>query len=444
MSDIAIKAENLSKRYRVGQYVGYRTLRESLINAFSAPFRRFHSAAAAPGSESRNSDSEYIWAIKDVSFQVKQGEAIGIIGRNGAGKTTLLKVLCRITEPTEGYAEIYGQVGSLLEVGTGFHPELTGRENIYLNGAVLGMKKKEIDRRFDDMVEFAEVQKFIDTPLKRYSTGMQVRLAFSVAAHLEPEVLLVDEVLAVGDYNFQKKCLSRMRDVAGGGRTVLFVSHNMASIINLCSRAILLDSGKIVMDGPSSDVVEHYIASTGEASGEVIWPDPAQAPGNDVVRLHAVRIFQDGVNGPTADVDISKEVIIQISYWNLQEGACLYSVIWLRDKLGVNVLSSSNITSISLTDDPWYGHPHPRGLFQSVCRLPGNFLNEGMYSVTAAMGKVPMQTQMIEEDVVSFDVHDTGEMRKEYYGGWIGVVRPRLAWHTECIGSIVGETEHAD
>ena len=433
MSDIAIRVEKLGKLYRVGQFVGYKTLREGLVNAFSAPFHRLRSAATGPRSEPQNSDSEYIWALKDVSFEVKQGEVVGFIGRNGAGKTTLLKILCRITEPTEGYAEIHGRAGALLEVGTGFHPELTGRENIYLNGAVLGMKKKEIDRKFDEIVEFAEVKKFIDTPLKRYSTGMQVRLAFSVAAHLEPEVLLVDEVLAVGDYEFQKKCLGRMHDVARGGRTVLFVSHNMASIINLCPRAILLDSGKVVMDGGSSDVVQHYIATARGVSGEVVWPDPAQAPGNDVVRLHAVRIFQGGIDGPTADVDISKEVVIQISYWNLQEGALLYRAIHLKDQMDTWVFSSSNLKSISLTEDPWAGRPQPTGLFQSTCRIPGNFLNEGLYSVTAIVGKGVSDTQVLEDRAVSFHVYDTGEMRKEFHGGWGGVLRPRLAWNTEYI-----------
>ncbi|MFC1943170.1 ABC transporter ATP-binding protein [Chloroflexota bacterium] len=217
MSDVAVRVENLSKLYRLGQFVGYQSLRENLANAFTAPFRRLRPTATDTVAESRNPETEYIWALKDISFEVKQGEVVGIIGRNGAGKTTLLKVLTRITEPTEGYAEIHGRVGSLLEVGTGFHPELTGQENIYLNGAVLGMRRKEIDRRFDEIVEFSGVEKFIDTPLKRYSTGMQVRLAFAVAAHLEPEILLVDEVLAVGDAEFQKKCLGRMGDIARGG-----------------------------------------------------------------------------------------------------------------------------------------------------------------------------------------------------------------------------------
>ena len=442
MNDIAIRAENLSKLYRIGQFVGYGTLREGLANAFSATLRYLRSSTGTR-RDPQNSDSEYIWALKDVSFEVKQGEVVGIIGRNGAGKTTLLKVLCRITAPTEGDAEIHGRTGSLLEVGTGFHPELTGRENVYLNGAILGMKKKEIDRNFDDIVKFAEVEKFMDTPLKRYSTGMQVRLAFSVAAHLEPEILMVDEVLAVGDYGFQKKCLRKMHDVARGGRTILFVSHNLPSIVNLCPRTILLDSGKVVMDGDTSYVVQHYIATARGDSGEVIWPDPSQAPGNDVVRLHAVRVFQDGIDGPTSNVDISKEVVIEMSFWNLQEGALLYRAIILKDQMETVVFASNNHKSVSSTEDPWSGRPQPVGLFQSTCRIPGDFLNEGLYSITAIVGKGTSDTQVLEDQVLSFQVYDTGEMRKEFHGGWAGVVRPRLPWYTEHIEPAVGKIEHA-
>ncbi len=438
MSDTAIRVESLGKQYRLGQYIGYKTLQDSLMNAITSPFRRSHSTPTAPESESSNSDDKYIWALKDVAFQVKQGEAVGIIGRNVARKTTLLKILTRITTPTKGYAEIRGRVGSLLEVSTGFHPELTGRENVYLNGAVLGMRKKEIDHRFDDIVEFAEVQKFIDTPLKRYSSGMQVRLAFSVAAHLEPETMLVDEVLAVGDYKFQKKCLGKMGEISHEGRTVLLVSHNMTSILNLCSRAVLLDSGRVVMDGRSEDVVQHYIATVSKAGGEAVWPDPVTAPGNDVARIHAVRILQEGIDGPTADVDISKEVTIQISYWNLREGALLYRAIILMDKLNTLVLSSNNHRSASLTEDPWYGRPQPKGLFQSTCRIPGNFLNDGLYSITAIVGTGASHTEAMADNAVSFHVHDTGEMRQKFYGGWGGVVRPRLAWHTEYTGTTGG------
>jgi homopolymeric O-antigen transport system ATP-binding protein len=271
MSDIVIRAEGLSKRYRIGERERYYTLRDTLARAFTVPFRWLRSGrkqtlnSGSPHSTSishsaiRNSQSDFIWALKDVSFEIKQGEVVGIIGRNGAGKSTLLKILSRITEPTEGEARIYGRVGSLLEVGTGFHSELTGRENIYLNGAILGMKKAEIDRRFDEIVAFAEVEKFLDTPVKHYSSGMYMRLAFSVAAHLEPEILIVDEVLAVGDIAFQKKCLGKMGEVAREGLTVLFVSHNMEAVQRLCNRCVLLSGGHVVRDGDTQPVVSSYM-----------------------------------------------------------------------------------------------------------------------------------------------------------------------------------------
>jgi lipopolysaccharide transport system ATP-binding protein len=273
MSDIAIKCEQLSKRYRIGEQEHYKTLRDVIADTAAAPFRRLRSVFAngngnaeaagsssgASSSDPGSSPSNTIWALDDVSFEVKRGEIVGLIGRNGAGKSTLLKILSRITKPTKGHAEIHGRVGSLLEVGTGFHPELTGRENIYLNGAILGMRRAEIERKFDEIVAFAEVERFIDTPVKRYSSGMYVRLAFAVAAHMETEILLVDEVLAVGDAQFQKKCLGKIGDVARHGRTVLFVSHNMSAIQLLCSRAVRLGSGRVVGQGPAREQVEDYL-----------------------------------------------------------------------------------------------------------------------------------------------------------------------------------------
>jgi lipopolysaccharide transport system ATP-binding protein len=256
MSDVVIRVENLSKRYRIGERERYLALRDILARALAAPFRRFRTFKTT--THTSRSDS-FIWALKDISFEVKQGDVVGIIGRNGAGKSTLLKILSRITEPTEGHGEIRGRVGSLLEVGTGFHPELTGRENIYLNGAILGMKKAEIDRKFDEIVAFAEVEKFIDTAVKHYSSGMRVRLAFAVAAHLESEILLVDEVLAVGDVAFQKKCLGKMGHIAREGRTVLFVSHNMAAISKLCRKALLINSGQLAATGETSSVTGLYL-----------------------------------------------------------------------------------------------------------------------------------------------------------------------------------------
>ncbi len=256
MSDIAIRCEKLGKRYRIGQREPYLALRDVLANAAKAPLRLFRASA----SEASNHRPEHIWALKDISFEVREGEVVGIIGRNGAGKSTLLKILARVTKPTEGYAKVRGRMGSLLEVGTGFHPELTGRENVSLSGAILGMRKREIARKFDEIVAFAEVEKFIDSPLKHYSTGMQMRLAFAVAAHLEPEILLVDEVLAVGDLTFQKKCLGRMGEVSRVGRTIVFVSHQMNQIRRLCKRTMWVDAGRIKAFGPTGEVVSAYAA----------------------------------------------------------------------------------------------------------------------------------------------------------------------------------------
>jgi lipopolysaccharide transport system ATP-binding protein len=273
MTDLAIRVEKLGKRYRIGERAPYATLRETLTEVMRAPFRRLR---ANSKSEIRIPNSGHIWALKDVSFEVKQGETVGIIGRNGAGKSTLLKILCRVTEPTEGYAEIRGRVGSLLEVGTGFHPDLTGRENIYLNGAILGMKRAEIKRKFDEIVAFSEVEKFLDTPVKRYSSGMHVRLAFAVAAHFDPEILLIDEVLAVGDAAFQRKCLGKMSDAAGEGRTVVFVTHNMVAMQRLCHRGHLLEQGGIVASGDPGAVLAAYGSATVERSDAP--PGPRSVP----------------------------------------------------------------------------------------------------------------------------------------------------------------------
>jgi ABC-type polysaccharide/polyol phosphate transport system ATPase subunit len=270
MSHPIITVEHLGKQFQLGQLrQRHNTLRDALVDSLSAPFRRRRRNGATPGQ----ADQQIMWALRDISFEVQAGEAIGIIGRNGAGKSTLLKILSRITEPTEGCAYVRGRVGSLLEVGTGFHPELTGRENIYLNGAILGMRRAEITRKFDEIVAFAEIEKFLDTPVKRYSSGMYVRLAFAVAAHLEPEVLVVDEVLAVGDLAFQKKCLGKMEDVAMGGRTVLFVSHNMNAVQRLCPRSIMLDRGHLVANGSTPDVVTRYLSSSAGAITPASWID---------------------------------------------------------------------------------------------------------------------------------------------------------------------------
>lgn len=379
MSDIAIRVENLSKLYRMGQFVSYKTLRESMVNAVSAPFRRLHSAVADSRSEPQNPDFEYIWALKDVSFEVKQGEAIGIIGANGAGKTTLLRILTRITTPTEGYAEIRGRVGSLLEVGTGFHTELTGRENIYLNGAVLGMKKKEIERKFDEIVDFAGevVEKFIDTPLKRYSSGMQVRLAFAVAAHLEPEILLIDEVLAVGDVEFQRKCLGKMGEVTGGGRTVLFVSHNMSAIRRLCPSVILLEEGRLAVRGNADEVIERYLSGSKtlvlsqQTDGpiDLTFPeDPSKA-----MQIRRVRIL-DHKGTPTADIDNRYPFTTELEYEVRQPRAGAY-LNWVLYTADDTIVCASRHYDIN-QDRAIASKP---GSYVARLKFPGDILNAGLY-----------------------------------------------------------------
>jgi len=422
MNNCAIKVAGLGKTYRrVARRQPYRTLRDSLANAASWPLRRF-----GRGTDSNASDLFH--ALNDISFEVNWGEVVGIIGRNGAGKSTLLKILSRITEPSAGAADIYGRVGGLLEVGSGFHGELSGRENIYLQGAILGMRRREIHRKFDEIVAFAEVADFIDTPVKHYSSGMYLRLAFAVAAHMESDILLVDEILAVGDAAFQKKCLGKMTDVAERGRTVLFVSHNLGVLSNLCSRAILLSHGQKIADGPSHEVIKRYLQEGLDQSGERVWDTPATAPGSDIARLHSVRIISNGQT--TAEVAIDQPVQIEITFWNLRPGSQLSTSIHLLDKLGVEVLASANFPSASLAPDPWFGKPFPAGLFKAVCTLPANFLNDGLYSLNVlVLNRVRVQ-EVFARDVIRFNVHDTGAMRVEFGGRWIGVIRPRLAWHT--------------
>ncbi len=268
MSNIAVKVEGLSKQYRIGKQESYRTFRDTITSALTAPARRVAGLLSGNASAAANL-TETIWALRDINFEVKHGEVVGIIGRNGAGKSTLLKILSRITEPTEGTIDIFGRVGALLEVGTGFHPELTGRENVYLNGAILGMSRDDIRRKFDEIVDFAGVEKFIDTPVKHYSSGMGLRLGFAVAAHLEPDILIVDEVLAVGDAEFQKKCIGKMSDVAGEGRTVLFVSHNMAAVQQMCTRVVWLDKGTLVNDGAVHETLKYYVTAGQETTSSV-------------------------------------------------------------------------------------------------------------------------------------------------------------------------------
>jgi lipopolysaccharide transport system ATP-binding protein len=367
------------------------------------------------------------WALRDISLQVRRGEVVGIIGRNGAGKSTLLKILSRITKPTEGMVRVRGRVASLLEIGTGFHPELTGRENIYLNGAVLGMRKTEIERKFDEIVGFAEVERFIDTPVKRYSSGMFVRLAFAVAAHLEPEILLVDEVLAVGDAAFQKKCLGKIGDVAKEGRTILFVSHNMTAVQSLCGRAVWLDGGRVIQQGDAGIIVTEYLQTAAESCLEQVWPDRDTAPGNESVRVHSARVVRlDGARIET--LDTRTPFSLEFAYWNLKAGARLNLSVSLYNHEGNCVF-----TTTTVNEPYWHGKEFPAGLYRSICRVPGDLLNDGSYRVMLLVVQDLAHVLYYHEDIVVFEIHDSTEGRGKWYGKWNGIVRPELAWATERI-----------
>ena len=433
MSDIAVQTQGLSKQYQIGKKQDkYKTLRSTLSSTFMAPFRRTSRLLRGQATGAAELD-EMIWALKDISFEIKQGEVVGIIGRNGAGKSTLLKILSRITEPTTGFANIFGRVGSLLEVGTGFHYELTGRENIYLNGAILGMTRVEINRKFDEIVAFSEVEKFIDTPVKHYSSGMYLRLAFAVAAHLEPEILLVDEVLAVGDASFQKKCLNRMQDVGQQGRTVLFVSHNMQAVTRLCERVILLDEGKVLMDGPSHQVVSAYLNSGLGTMAAREWPDPKNAPASDAIRLCAVRVRTED-DQVTETVDIRQSVRIEMEYEVLEPGYMLLPHYTLHNAEGVLIF-------VALDQDPvWRRRPRPLGRYVSTSWIPGNFLAEGLMIVGAAMRSLePDVSHFFARDAVAFQVIDNFDSKDTARGDYTkqlrGVVRPLLKWHTRSISN---------
>jgi lipopolysaccharide transport system ATP-binding protein len=422
MPDVAISAESIAKEYRIGELQdSYRTLRDVLAGAALGPLRAFQSLVRR-ASGARRGENEIIWALKDISFEVKSGEIVGLIGRNGAGKSTLLKVLSRITEPTHGRARIHGRVGSLLEVGTGFHPELSGRENVYLNGAILGMKKAEIKRKFDEIVAFAEVEKFVDTPVKHYSSGMYLRLAFAVAAHLEPEILMVDEVLAVGDAAFQNKCLGKMSDIAGEGRTVLFVSHNMPAIKNLCHRALLLDGGTIEREGDAASVVQYYLQGDYQNSKKV-WP-AAERPGNESFKLNAIRILNTSGEEVSA-VKLSESLAVEIDYEVVQPGAYVAFSLVLYDADGYALFAS-----LSNTEKKFYGRPLDCGRYKSRCVVSGDLLNTGKFSFSIIGFSANWTDHFRVDQVVSFEATDDGQLRGDYYGIFGGPLRPRFPWET--------------
>jgi lipopolysaccharide transport system ATP-binding protein len=419
---LAISVENVSKKFRLGTFGEHHRLTEAISDGFKA--------LLSGNFKTLTGDTREFWALENISFKVLKGEVVGIIGHNGAGKSTLLKILSRIVTPTKGRIGVRGRIGSLLEVGTGFHPELTGRENIYLNGAILGMKRSEIRNRFDQIVEFAEVGQFLDTPVKRYSNGMIVRLGFSVAAHMEPDVLIIDEVLSVGDQSFQDRCMGKATELGNQGRAILVVSHNLAAISNICCRALLMDHGSIVLDGPPKQVIEHYLKGMQVDTGKVVW-EPATAPATSQIRLHSIGVRNVHSLTSNNQVDIDQPIAIEIEYEVLCEGAINTVQLHLKDENGVFVLSSANAPSMNLAIDQTYGKPLPLGFYRAECVLPGNFLNDSRYVLNLFLGPEIGKPTIQCHNVLAFRVLDTGAMRKEYLGSWYGpAIRPRLAWST--------------
>jgi lipopolysaccharide transport system ATP-binding protein len=418
-----IRVEHVSKRFRIGMVQQrYQTLSEKLTDALRAPLRTFRR------SQTPKSDAEdTIWALRDISFDVLEGQILGIIGRNGAGKSTLLKVLSRITEPTEGSITIRGRVGSLLEVGTGFHPELTGRENIYLNGAVLGMKRSEIERKFDEIIAFSEIEKFIDTPVKRYSSGMYLRLAFAVAAHLEPEILVVDEVLAVGDAEFQKKCLGKMGDVAQQGRTVLFVSHNMSAILRLTQESIVLEKGHLVLRAASTEAVDYYLSNGHFSSGERTWEADEIPASAAPFRPVALRL-QDSKNKVVDSVRSTEPFVIEMEY-NLEA-----PVTGLRIGFYLNTTRAEAVFTSFDTDNPEMFEKYtnrPAGRYVSRCSVPADLLNSGRYSLGVNASAFQIRRYFQDEEALGFTVDSTGAPGMHWPEQRDGVVRPRLQWSIE-------------
>ena len=407
-----IKVENLFKQYQLGQ-VSTGTISHDLNRWFHKIRGKEDPYEIITGENAREEKgtSNYIWALKDINFDVKQGEVLGIIGRNGAGKSTLLKILSKVTAPTKGTIKIRGRIASLLEVGTGFHPELTGRENIFLNGAILGMTKSEIRSKFDEIVAFSGVEKYIDTPVKRYSSGMYVRLAFAVAAHLEPEILIVDEVLAVGDAEFQKKCLGKMKDVSNQGRTVIFVSHNLVAVKSLCQRGILMERGGIAFMGSADETVEHYMkVNAAQLNPSISFENPVDALGNELIKLKTVSVE------PTNPF-ITDEISIHFSFWNLSEDPSIFLAFDLID-LHEEVVFGSGFKIDKGIDN----------LCHATCTIPGDLMNDGVYSIELYFNTSDMRLLLSLPSTVSFEIADK-ERSYAYFGKINGAVRPKLHWN---------------
>lgn len=415
MSNIVIKVEGVSKQYRLGE-VSTGALSHDInrwwhkIRGKEDPYLRIGEV----NDRTTKGDSDYIWALRDVSFEVAQGEVLGIIGRNGAGKSTMLKILSRTTGPTKGQLKIKGRIASLLEVGTGFHPELTGRDNIFLNGAILGMNKAEIRRKFDEIVDFAGVERYINTPVKRYSSGMYVRLAFAVAAFLEPEILIVDEVLAVGDAEFQKKCLGRMKDVSDkDGRTVLFVSHNMIAVKSLCSKVMYLKNGMVADIGETSHVINNYLSNLQNKSLSESFDDPAGAPGNEKAKLKKIAI-NPRLGKNEDSITVKTQLDIDIEFWNFDDGKLINLTLFVNTFAGECIFANGT-PAVRL----------PAGLHKARCVIPANFLNDEIYSISLMIVGDASYPICFFENILSVEIHEN-RITTGWHGKWPGFVRPKL------------------
>ena len=414
MSKVVIKAENISKQYRLG-LVGTGTIKDDMkrwwynMRGKEDPFLKIGEA----NDRSSKGESDYVWSLRDINFEINQGDSVGIIGRNGAGKSTLLKILSQVTQPTTGKIYTKGRIASLLEVGTGFHPEMTGRENIFLNGAILGMRKQEIQRKLDEIIAFSGVERYIDTPVKRYSSGMYVRLAFAVAAHLESEILIVDEVLAVGDAEFQKKCLGKMNDVSKGeGRTVLFVSHNMAAVRSLCEKGIVLENGLIKYNGNTELALDFYNSQSDSAASEVNFARN-EARGNENAIIKSVKVYSESGSN-----FIEEDVFVEVIYENLLITQTLNVSLSIFDNKDNYLVASPNLDRKELK----------KGVYKSVCKIDKNTFNNGKHFFTVLL--IGNNFELIAEldKVVSLELIEEGSRRGSFYGHWSGLVRPYFNW----------------
>jgi len=423
----AISVKNIGKQYKIGAAESkfrYNMLRDVIVDTFSAPVRL---VKAMIGKSDRRQNQNYVWALKDVSFDLEEGRVLGIVGRNGAGKSTLLKILSRVTEPTVGTVSVRGRVGSLLEVGTGFHPELTGRENIYMNGAILGMRRTEIDSKFDEIVDFSEVTQYIDTPVKRYSSGMYLRLAFAVAAHLEPEILVVDEVLAVGDAEFQKKCLGKMGDVAQQGRTVLFVSHNMSAILRLTQEAIVLNKGQMLMRAPTQEAVDFYLSSGQAQAGERVW-DAENVPAASAP-FRPISLKIKSRSGKVVDTVRSTEpVTVEFEYQLDAPVTGLRVGMYLSTMRGEYVLTSFDTDAPELFEK---FDSRKSGRFISRTEIPADIFNEGRYTIGVNASSFGVRRYFMDENAIAFNVDISGAPGTHWPEPRVGLVRPRLNWTIE-------------